>query len=111
MMAEEIQMPKARAFDPAKYRDNPKMIAKYINDALANDDAAFTTRAIGDLARAHGMGAIAKRANVSREGLYRSLSGDMDPAFGTALKVLAALGMRLVAKPAAEVELGLKAKK
>jgi probable addiction module antidote protein len=95
------QMSKATAFDTPKYRNNPKLIAKYLNDALATDDAAFAIRAIGNLARAHGMGAIADKANVDRAGLYRSLRGDMDPAFGTVLKVLAALGIQLVAKPAA----------
>jgi probable addiction module antidote protein len=94
-------MSKVRVFDAAKYRNNPKLIAKYLNDALATDDSAFTTRAIGNLARAYAMGAIAKQANVDRAGLYRSLRGDMDPAFGTVLKVLTALGIQLVAKPAA----------
>ena len=94
-------MSKVRVFDAAKYRNNPKLIAKYLNDALATDDSAFTTRAIGNLARAYGMGAIAKQANVDRAGLYRSLRGDMDPAFGTVLKVLTALGIQLVAKPSA----------
>jgi probable addiction module antidote protein len=94
-------MSKVPVFHAAKYRNNPKMIAKYLNDALATDDTAFTTRAIGNLARAHGMGAIAEEANVDRAGLYRSLRGDMDPAFGTVLKVLTALGIKLVAKPSA----------
>jgi probable addiction module antidote protein len=49
------------------------------------------------------MGAIADKANVDRAGLYRSLRGDMDPAFGTVLKVLTALGIQLVAKPAARL--------
>ena len=96
-------MSKGPAFDAAKYRNNPKMIAKYLNNALATEDPAFTMRAIGNLARAHGMGAIAEEANVNRAGLYRSLSGEMDPAFGTVLKVLTALGVRLVARPAADL--------
>ena len=94
-------MSKVRVFDAAKYRNNPKLIAKYLNDALATDDSAFTTRAIGNLARAYGMGAIAKQANVDRAGLYRSLRGDADPKFSTILKVLTALGIKLEAKPAA----------
>ena len=93
-------MSKATAFNPAKYRNNPKLIAKYLTHALASDDTAFITRAIGNLARAHGMGAIAEEANVDRAGLYRSFRGDMDPAFSTVLKVLTALGVQLVAKPA-----------
>jgi probable addiction module antidote protein len=93
-------MSKVHAFNAAKYRSNPNAIANYLNDALATDDSAFV-RALSNLARAHGMGAVAEEANVDRAGLYRSLRGDMDPAFGTVLKVLAALGIQLVAKPAA----------
>jgi len=91
---------KPRLSTPAKYRSNPKAIANYLNDALATGDSAFV-RALGNLARAHGMGAVAEEANVDRAGLYRSLRGDMDPAFGTVLKVLTALGLQLLVKPAA----------
>jgi DNA-binding phage protein len=45
------------------------------------------------------MADISEQANVSRDGLYRSLSGNMDSAFGTVLKVLTVLGVQLVAKP------------
>jgi probable addiction module antidote protein len=47
------------------------------------------------------MTSIAEEVDLDRAGLYRSLSGDMDPAFGTVLKVLAALGVQLVVKQAA----------
>jgi probable addiction module antidote protein len=93
-------MSKVQAFNAANYRSNPKAIANYLNDAPATDDSAFI-RALGNLSRAHGMGAVAEEANVDRAGLYRSLRGDMDPSFGTVLKVLTALGIQLVAKPAA----------
>ena len=79
----------------AKRKVSADSIAK-----LLTDDSAFI-RALGNLARAQGMGTIAEEANVDRAGLYRSLRGDMDPAFGTVLKVLAALGIQSVAKPAA----------
>ncbi len=95
-------MSKAEAFVAAKYRNNPDLIANYLNKAFATGDSAFATRAIGNLARAHGMGAIAAKANVDRASLYRSLGGDMDPRFGTVLKILTALGMQLVAKRAAD---------
>ncbi len=44
-------MVKARAFDAAKYRNQPKMIAKYLNHALATGDAILITQAIGDMIR------------------------------------------------------------
>lgn len=95
-------MSRGKAFDAIKYRSNPKMIARYLNAALATDDPAFAIQAIGNLARAHGMAAIAKMVNVDRRSLYRSLSGEADPAFGTVFKVLAALGVQLVAKQPTE---------
>jgi DNA-binding phage protein len=39
-------MQKADSFDVGKDRDNPKMIAKYLNVALATDDAAVILKAI-----------------------------------------------------------------
>jgi probable addiction module antidote protein len=93
-------MSKAKTLD-TKYRNNPKLIVKYLNDALATDDPALTTRAIGSLARAHGMSAVAKMAKVDRRSLYRSLSGEADTSFATVLKVLTALGVQLVVKQAA----------
>ena len=90
---------KTAALDPKMYRENPKMIAKYLNAALANEDPSLTMKAIGNLARVHGISNIAKQSSVSREGLYRSFRGDSDPAFGTVLRVLTALGMQLVVKP------------
>ena len=95
-------MSKVHAFNTAKYRSNPKAIANYLNDALATDDAAFI-RALGNLARAHGMGAIAEETNVDRAGLYRSLRGDSDPAGGARHSIGGKACRRLV-------ELGLKVK-
>jgi hypothetical protein len=52
-------MSKAATFNAAKYRSNRKAIANYLNDALATDDSAVI-RALGNLSRAHGMGAVAE---------------------------------------------------
>jgi hypothetical protein len=54
-------MRKAGSFDAQKYRDNPKMIAKYLNVALASDDAAVIVMAIGDMLRAHGIAEFQRR--------------------------------------------------
>jgi probable addiction module antidote protein len=91
-------MPAARAFDAAKYRGNPKMIAKYLNDALATGDAALTTKAIGNMVRAQGMTRFSQKVGLRRESLYRSFRGEMSPGFDTVMKVLLALDIRLVAK-------------
>jgi probable addiction module antidote protein len=65
----------------------------------SNGDAAFIARALGDIARAKGMAQVAKESGLSRESLYKALSGDRIPGFDTVLKVLAALGLSLHTKP------------
>jgi probable addiction module antidote protein len=92
-------MPKTRTFDAARYRDNPKMIAKYLNDALATGDAAVSMKAIGTMVRAQGATRFSQKAGLRREGLYRSFKGN--PGFETVIKVLLALEIQLVAKPSA----------
>jgi probable addiction module antidote protein len=77
------------------------MIAKYLNDALATGDAAVTTKAIGNVVRAQGMTRFSQKVGLRREGLYRSFRGDMSPGFDTVIKVLLALEILLIAKPAA----------
>ena len=94
-------MPKTRTFDAARYRDNPKMIAKYLNDALATGDAAVSMKAIGTMVRAQGATRFSQKAGLRREGLYRSFKGNMNPGFETVIKVLLALEIQLVAKPSA----------
>lgn len=92
-------MAKATPFDAADYLDSPEMIAAYLTEAFESDDAAVIAMAIGAVARARGMSAIAEQAGLSRENLYRSLGGEAKPEFGTVIKVLHALGMNLIAQP------------
>ena len=54
---------------------------------------------VGDIARAKGMSQVACDAKLSRESLYKAFSGERVPTFETILKVVAALGLKLYAKP------------
>ena len=68
--------------------------------AEAHGDAAFIAKALGDIARAKGMTKVAHDAGLSRESLYKALSGERSPEFDTILKVVEALGLKLHAAPA-----------
>ena len=46
-------------------------------------------------ARARGMSQVARDAGLSRESLYKALSGERVPNFDTVLKVIKALGLKL----------------
>ena len=91
--------PTAAAF-AAKYRDNPREIAKYLNDALSTGDPVLITKAIGDMVRAQGVTSFSQKAGVRREGLYRTFSGETSPALDRVMNVLLARDIKLVAKPA-----------
>ncbi|HEV2955678.1 MAG TPA: addiction module antidote protein [Xanthobacteraceae bacterium] len=92
---------KTRLYDSAEYLDTPEAIAEYLTEALEDGDPSFISKAIGTAARARGMSAVAREAGVSRENLYRALSGDTKPEFDTIRRVLDALGVRLEVKPKA----------
>lgn len=91
-------------YDVAEHLRTPEEMAAYLEASIAeaNGDAAFIAKALGDIARAKGMSQVARDAGLSRESLYKALSGDRAPSFDTVLKVVEALGLRLHAEALAE---------
>lgn len=89
-------------YDVAEHLRTPEEMAAYLEACLeeADGDAAFIAKALGDIARAKGMTQVAKDAGLSRESLYKALSGDRIPGFDTILKILKALGLKLHAEAA-----------
>ncbi len=88
-------------YDVAEHLRTPAEMAAYLEACLeeANGDAAFIAKALGDIARAKGMSQVARDAGLSRESLYKALSGERSPDFDTILKVMGALGLKLHAEP------------
>lgn len=93
--------PKLIKWDSAKYLKTEQDITDYFEACLemAGDDPAFITKSLGVIARARGMSKLARDTGISREGLYKALSGDGNPEFATILKVMRALGLKLSATP------------
>ena len=87
-------------YDVAEHLRTPEEMAAYLEACLeeANGDAAFIAKALGDIARAKGMTQVARDAGLSRESLYKALSGERSPGFDTILRVIDALGLKLHAK-------------
>jgi probable addiction module antidote protein len=96
-MASKVK--RSKPFDAAKYLDSDESIAAYITEALSTYDADMIARAIGVAAKARGMTAIARQTGLSRESLYKALSGEGRPQFETINLVLKALGLRLRVEP------------
>ena len=91
---------KTTRYDVAEHLRTPEEMAAYFEACLeeANGDATFIAKALGDMARAKGMSQVAREAGLSRESLYKALSGDRIPKFDTILKVISALGLKLHAE-------------
>ena len=87
-------------YDVAQHLRTPKEMAAYLEACFeeGGGDAAFIAKALGDIARAKGMAQVARQAGLSRESLYKALSGERSPGFDTILKVVEALGLKLHAK-------------
>ncbi|TGQ74677.1 MAG: putative addiction module antidote protein [Mesorhizobium sp.] len=87
------------AFDPAEHLGSAEGQAELLADAFASGDPSYIANALGIVARARGMTAVAKEAGVTREALYKALSPDGDPRLSTLLGVTKALGVKLTAEP------------
>ncbi len=90
-------------YDVSEHLRTPEEMAAYLEASfeVSDGDAAFIAKALGDIARAKGMSQIARDTGLSRESLYKALSGERTPGFDTVLKVIKALGLKLHAEAAA----------
>jgi len=97
---------KTSPWDVAEHLRTPEEMAAYLEACIeeADGDAAFIAKALGDIARAQGMTQVAKDSGLSRESLYKALSGERSPSFDTILKVVTALGLKLSASVRSELE-------
>ncbi len=93
-------------YDVVEHLRTPEEMAAYLEACIeeADGDAAFIAKALGDIARAQVMTQVARDSGLSRESLYKALSGEPSPSFGTMLKVFSDLGLKLSASVRSEAE-------
>jgi len=90
---------KTRPYDAAEYLETLEDMAAYLEAALEDGEPKVVVRALGAIARAHGMSQIARETGLRRESLYKALSPEGNPEFATVLKMVRALGLKLHAEP------------
>ena len=79
---------------------DPEEAAAYVEAVLELDDPAALLVALRQVAKAHGMAEVARRADVGEKSLFRALSENGNPTVSTLHKVLHAVGLRLSVTPA-----------
>lgn len=78
---------------------DPAEAAAYLDAVMELEDAPALLLALRQVAKAHGMAEIARRADVGDKTLFRALSENGNPTVDTLTKVLHALGLRLSVAP------------
>src|ERR1700744_939831 len=91
---------KTTRFDAVDYLDTEERQAACIAAALESCYSDYVRDALGIVARARGMGGIARRAGLNRESLYKALGETGNPEFSTVMRIVRALGLTLSAHPA-----------
>ena len=84
-------------YDTADYLKSDEDIARYMEAVMeeGGDDPAYIAQALGAIARARSMSQLARDTGLTREGLYKALSGEGNASFATVMKVAHALGLKL----------------
>jgi probable addiction module antidote protein len=80
-------------------REQRKMLAKFLNDALAAGDMIAFVKAMGDTIRPQGMTEVSQKTGLNRSALYVSFAGTMMPNIDRVTRTLAALQLEIVVRP------------
>ena len=99
-MKTKIKIRDLPEFDAAEYLDNEEAVAEYLSAVLEEDDPGLLAAALGDIAKARGMGEIARASGLTREALYKALRPGAQPRFETVARVCHALGLKLEVRAA-----------
>ncbi|MBX3529882.1 MAG: putative addiction module antidote protein [Rhizobiaceae bacterium] len=90
---------KTTRFDVTEFLKDEEMITLFLEEAFATGDPAYIAKALGAVARARNMTKLAAEAGMSRTSLYKVLSGEGRPEFGSIVKIASALGYRVTVTP------------
>ena len=84
-------------WDAAEHLRTPEDARLYLEACAEEDpgDGSLIRAALNDIARSGNMSRLARKAGMTREGLYKALSENGNPSFATVMRVTRALGMHV----------------
>ena len=81
-----------------KALQDPNEATEYLNasleEAIESDDIQVFLLALKDIAKAKGMSRVADSARLNRESMYKMLSRNGNPEFGSLWNLLGSLGLK-----------------
>lgn len=84
-------------FDPAEHLETDQDYAIYLEDSFQSGDPVVMLAALYDVSRSRNISALAREANLTREGFLKALRGN--PKMETISKIADVLGYRLTLTP------------
>ena len=84
-------------WDAADHLHSPEDARRYLEVCASEDpgDGSLIRAALNDIARSGNMSWLAREIGMSREGLYKALSENGNPAFSTVIRIVRALGLQM----------------
>lgn len=84
-------------WDAADHLHSTEDVRLYLEACAREDpgDGSLIRAALNDIARSGNMSWLARETGMSREGLYKALSENGNPAFSTVIRIVRALGLHL----------------
>jgi len=86
---------KTTRFRASDYMETDEQVIAYIELLLENAEPDHFRKRLRGIADSRGMTELARRAGLSRQGLYKALGEDGDPKLSTIEQILEALGLKL----------------
>ncbi len=90
-----------KRYEPGDFLTTPQSRTAYLDLAMQEDDGdgSVIAAALGVIARAYGMSALAVETGLTRPALYKALDTNGNPTLKTILATLHAMGLRLSVRP------------
>lgn len=87
-------------FEASDYLTSETAIREFLVAAMEDPNPDVFLAALGEVAKARGIAALAERSGLGRESLYKTLAPGSKPRYETICKLVDALGVKLTVKAA-----------
>jgi probable addiction module antidote protein len=77
---------------------NPDFAADYLAAAILENDEEFLTEALAKVIKIHGATKVSEETGITRQAIYKMLSGEGNPSFKNITKLLEAVGLELTVR-------------
>ena len=87
-------------FEASDFLKSEIAIREFLAAAMEDPNPDVFLAALGEVAKARGIAALAERSGLGRESLYKTLAPGSKPRYETICKLVDALGVKLTVKAA-----------